>query len=185
MTRRNERDFQKVSLDRIQHLINTERLDASKPITIKHLYEAGIKDFKNGIIVTPGVASFLTTPITLYATEFSPEAIKRIEEIGGKAVAFYHTPLGFRALIHPEKFLRPIRFAAPILIRDLMYYWSYENRGYLHPEIMKNLSQDETLEFNRYVIAKRGYHQDQLDRMKENGEDISDKPLVLEHWRRA
>lgn len=55
-----------VSLERIQHLIDTERIDPEKPITIKELSEAGINGIKDGIKIMGRVTidnpSFLVNP---------------------------------------------------------------------------------------------------------------------------
>jgi hypothetical protein len=42
-------------LGRIQHLINTGRIDASKPITLKTLHDAGIQNLQDGVKILAGV----------------------------------------------------------------------------------------------------------------------------------
>jgi hypothetical protein len=42
-------------LGRIQHLIDTSRIDASKPITLKTLHDAGIQNLQDGVKILAGV----------------------------------------------------------------------------------------------------------------------------------
>jgi len=42
-------DMAPVPLDRLQHLIDTGRIDPSKPITLKEIHAAGIRDMKDGV----------------------------------------------------------------------------------------------------------------------------------------
>lgn len=44
-----------MNLGRIQHLIDTGRIDASKPITLKSLYDAGIENLQDGVKILAGV----------------------------------------------------------------------------------------------------------------------------------
>jgi hypothetical protein len=164
-------------LDRIQHLINTERIDATKSITLVDLFRAGIR-FKDGVFIGDRFSKFLTTPIVLYATKFSAAAIARIEKIGGKAIAIHHNKLGIRALLKPHRFLRPIRLAAPNTNKDLLYYWSHKNRGYLHKEMLDFMSNDPWVDLKRYVIAKRAYLPEQIEKLKAAGHDVSDLPVT-------
>ena len=44
-----------MNLGRIQHLIDTDRIDPSKPITLKTLYDAGIQNLQDGVKILAGV----------------------------------------------------------------------------------------------------------------------------------
>ncbi len=74
----------------------------------------------------------------IQATQFSKEAVVRIEALGGVAVSVHHTELGLKALTRPERFLEKSRviprMAAPVSRKDRIYYSNPANRGYLLPE---------------------------------------------------
>ncbi|KAJ2726648.1 YmL10 [Coemansia sp. Benny D115] len=131
----NARDLQPLNLDRLQHWINTGRLDASKPITLKEIYDSNIVRFKDGVSLLARGAEFLTTPVTLEVTRASKQAIERIESIGGKVVCVYHNKLAMRALLHPEKFAVLPKSAMPTANKLKKFYQSAENRGFLAPGI--------------------------------------------------
>ena len=44
-----------MNLGRIQHLIDTGRIDSSKPITLKSLHDAGIQNLQDGVKILGGV----------------------------------------------------------------------------------------------------------------------------------
>ena len=50
-----KKEFSLINLGRIQHLIDTGRIDASKPITLKTLYDAGIQNLQDGVKILAGV----------------------------------------------------------------------------------------------------------------------------------
>jgi hypothetical protein len=52
---RHKKDFSLINLGRIQHLIDTGRIDASKPITLKTLHDAGIQNLQDGVKILAGV----------------------------------------------------------------------------------------------------------------------------------
>lgn len=53
--------FKLLRLDRLQRLIDIGRIDATKPIDIKVLWDAGIRDIADGVRVTAVVRIFLVT----------------------------------------------------------------------------------------------------------------------------
>ncbi|KAJ1726277.1 YmL10 [Coemansia sp. Benny D160-2] len=130
-----KRDLQPLNLDRIQHWINTGRLDASKPITLREIYQANVVRFKEGVILLGRDAHVLTTPITIEVTRASRQAIQRIEELGGKVVCVYHNRLALRALLHPEKFAVLPKSAHPTAAKLRRFYEDPEKRGFLAPGI--------------------------------------------------
>ncbi|KAI8320549.1 ribosomal protein L15 [Martensiomyces pterosporus] len=132
-----KRDLQPLNLDRIQHWINTGRLDASKPITLKEIYKSNMVRFKDGVTLLARGSEFLTTPITIEVTRASRQAIKKVEELGGKVVCVYHNKLALRALLHPEKFAILPKSAEPNTVKLRKLYEDPERRGFLAPEIRK------------------------------------------------
>ncbi|KAJ1787727.1 YmL10 [Coemansia sp. RSA 2399] len=133
-----KRSLQPLNLDRIQHWINTGRLDASKPITLREIYNANVVRFKEGVILLGRGAHALTTPITIEVTKASTQAIQRIEELGGKVVCVYHNKLALRALLHPEKFAVLPKSAQPTNTKLRRFYANPEKRGFLASEIKES-----------------------------------------------
>lgn len=128
---------QYINLDRIQQLIDSNRLDASKPITMRELYRTGMfGTMKYGVKILAGKnPNMFTSKIDISATKASKTAIERIEQLGGKFEAIYYTPFNLRVLSRPEAALRkfgriPIK-AEPVDRKSIEYYRDPENRGYL------------------------------------------------------
>ncbi|KAJ2851638.1 YmL10 [Coemansia brasiliensis] len=143
-----KRDLQPLNLDKIQHWINTGRLDPTKPITLKEIYESNIVKFKDGVTLLARGAEHLTTPITLEVTKASSKAIKRIEELGGQVVCVYHNKLALRALTKPEKFAVLPKSAMPMTAKLRKLYSDPERRGFLAPGI-KGKYQPVSFNFER------------------------------------
>ncbi|KAJ2157299.1 YmL10 [Coemansia sp. RSA 552] len=129
------RELQPLNLDRVQHWINTGRLDATKPITLREVYGSNMVKFKDGVSLLGRGAEFLTTPITIEVTRASQAAIKRVEELGGRVVCVYHNKLALRALLHPEKFAVLPKSAMPGAVKLRRLYEDPVRRGFLAPAI--------------------------------------------------
>ncbi|KAJ9474768.1 54S ribosomal protein L10, mitochondrial [Pseudozyma hubeiensis] len=126
--------FVPVNLDKIQHWIDRGLLDPSRPITAKELYETRcVHSLKDGVKILGEGANFLESPINLIVSRASQSAIDAIEKAGGSVECRYYTPLSLRALVKPHKFAGKIlpRAADPINKKDLVWYSSPRNRGYL------------------------------------------------------
>ncbi|TKY89448.1 hypothetical protein EX895_001979 [Sporisorium graminicola] len=126
--------FVAVNLDKIQHWINRGLLDPSRPITAKELYETRcIHSLKDGVKILGEGAPHLESPVNLVVSRASQSAISAIEAAGGSVECRYYTPLSLRALVKPHKFAGKIlpRPADPINKKDLVWYSSPRNRGYL------------------------------------------------------
>lgn len=78
-------------------------------------------------------ANHLESPVNLVVSRASQTAIAAIEGKGGSVECRYYTPLSLRALVKPHKFVGKIlpRTADPIAKKDLVWYASPRNRGYL------------------------------------------------------
>ncbi len=146
-----------INLDRIQDLIDSNRLDPNKPISIAELYKAGIENIQDGIkILARGNFKF-KSKIFIQATKFSQEAIKKIEELGGTAVSVYHTSLGLRVIKNPNYFIKKSclskipKFAAPVKNTDLLYYSDPKYRGYLLPDLWNKICSVNKDFENHYV----------------------------------
>eukprot|EP00501_MAST-03F_sp_TOSAG23-6_P001778 GSMAST32.ASY1.ANO1.1856.1 assembled CDS len=121
-----------LNINTLQRFIDEGRIDTSKPITMKELYECNIV----GKIKYVGK---LNTSITIEVSKASQSAIKAVENAGGRIVCAYYNDLGIRALTRPDKFLakgKQIPKRARPKPKIMPYYTSFRNRGYLSPEIM-------------------------------------------------
>ncbi|EST08986.1 Ribosomal protein L18e/L15P [Kalmanozyma brasiliensis GHG001] len=126
--------FVAVNLDKIQHWIDRDLLDPSRPITAKELYETRcIHSLKDGVKILGEGAQHLADPVNLVVSRASQSAIEAIEKAGGSVECRYYTPLSLRALVKPHKFAGKIlpRSPDPINKKDLVWYSSPRNRGYL------------------------------------------------------
>ncbi|GAC99873.1 likely mitochondrial ribosomal protein [Pseudozyma hubeiensis SY62] len=141
--------FVPVNLDKIQHWIDRGLLDPSRPITAKELYETRcIHSLKDGVKILGEGANFLDSSVNLIVSRASQSAIDAIEKAGGSVECRYYTPLSLRALVKPHKFAGKIlpRAADPINKKDLVWYSSPRNRGYLakRAALTRALNAEET-----------------------------------------
>ncbi|CCJ29228.1 unnamed protein product, partial [Pneumocystis jirovecii] len=124
--------FSPLNLQRLQVWIDNGRIDVTKPITIKHLYDSNIiHGIKSGVKLLANGKEFFNTPIEIYVSKASREAIKRIEAVGGKVTCVYYNYLGLRAHLHPETFKIIPKQALPINKSNIQYYSNKVNCGYL------------------------------------------------------
>ncbi|KAG0741671.1 hypothetical protein G6F57_007645 [Rhizopus arrhizus] len=130
------KEYQEVNLDKLQHWIETGRIDPSQPITMKHLLDSRcIHKIEDGVkLLSVGAESF-NIPIQIEVSRASQKAIEAVEKAGGKIMTRYYNALGLRSLIHPEKFAQLPKLAAPLRKEDIKYYNDPKNRGYLAQEL--------------------------------------------------
>eukprot|EP00164_Ancoracysta_twista_P010558 GFYU01015969.1.p1 GENE.GFYU01015969.1~~GFYU01015969.1.p1 ORF type:complete len:262 (-),score=60.47 GFYU01015969.1:133-918(-) len=123
--------YEPLSLDKLQDWIAQGRIDASQPINMKVLADAGcVGKIKEGVKVLSGHKEF-TTKVDLEVSRASKSAIEKIESAGGNVTTKYYNKLGLRALLKPEKFDGVLPREARPPPKKAPYYESYENRGYL------------------------------------------------------
>ncbi|EPQ26367.1 uncharacterized protein PFL1_06015 [Pseudozyma flocculosa PF-1] len=130
----NAQKYVPVNLDKIQHWIDRGLLDPSEPITAKELFETRcIHSLRDGVKVLGEGAGHLQTPINLVVNRASQSAIAAIEALGGSVECRYYNKLSLTALVKPQKFIGKLmpRPADPVSKKDLLYYSSPKNRGYL------------------------------------------------------
>ncbi|KAI9223887.1 ribosomal protein L18e/L15P [Blastocladiella britannica] len=131
-TNNHGKDLVTVNLDKLQRWIDVGRIDASQVITMKELYDARlVHSVKDGVKLLGDGAAYLRTPVKIEVTQASTSAIKAVEAVGGTVTAVYFNPLGLRALVKPSKFRVLPRRAEPTSTREIDYYASPANRGYL------------------------------------------------------
>merc|ERR1712037_393127 len=117
------------------------RLVPNGNITMRDLVQAGI--CKNSAIpygmklLGKGKSRFCSA-IKLEISRASKTAIDAIEKAGGEITTVHYNRLALRALLKPEKFdILPHRAKPPP--KYMNYYRSWDNRGYLSPEIQMRL----------------------------------------------
>ncbi|PWN51327.1 ribosomal protein L15 [Violaceomyces palustris] len=123
-----------VNLDRLQHWIDRGLIDPSRPITAKELYETRcIHNLRDGVKILGEGAKHLRDPVNLVVSRASQSVIEAVEALGGSVECRYYNKLSLRALVKPEKFVgrRRPKPADPIAKKDLLWYSSPHNRGYL------------------------------------------------------
>jgi len=132
------RPMNALNLGRLQSYIDSGRLDATAPITLKELSDCGIVGrFKHGVKLL-GTGE-LKTAITIEVSQASQSAIAAVEAAGGSVVTVYHSPLALRALVKPEKFdLLPRNPRPPPKL--MQYYTNDDNRGYLSQRVQLDMA---------------------------------------------
>jgi large subunit ribosomal protein L15 len=124
-----------VNLERIQEWVDDERLDPSKPITAKELYESRcIHSYGDGIkLLSRGNSELYDVPLHIVVSKASRAAIANVERVGGSILCKYYTANTLRALVKPHKYEGKLipRDATPVNKRELVWYSNAANRGYL------------------------------------------------------
>lgn len=150
----NSKHYTEINLDRLQHLIDTGRLDASLPITLKSFMDAGVTVSKDGLKILGGGRDFLRQPIEIHATRFTETAIEAIKAVGGRPVAVFHTPEAIRQIKAPARYARKnpeyahLAFDPPTRLKDRLFYEDPKNAGYLAREIIEKHSEEFKLIYN-------------------------------------
>ena len=126
-------ELKALNVEKLQKFVDKGRLDPSKPITMKELFDANIVGkIPHGVKLLG--RGHITTPVNIEVTRASKSAIEAIEAAGGTVVCGWYNRLNLRALLKPHKFdVIPRRARPPP--RKMKYYQNYENRGYLSPEM--------------------------------------------------
>lgn len=136
-----KQELSELNVDKLQALIDAGRLDASKLITMKHLLDANaVGRIKHGVKLLGKNGTHLTTPVTIEVTRASKSAIEAVERTGGTVVCGWYNRINLKVLLKPHKFhpLRIPRRARPP-VKKMPFYTSYDNRGYLSPEMQLKL----------------------------------------------
>ncbi|CAG7846505.1 SubName: Full=Related to MRPL10-mitochondrial ribosomal protein, large subunit {ECO:0000313/EMBL:CCA70215.1} [Serendipita indica DSM 11827] len=126
-----KREYAPLNLDRLQHWIDTGRLESSpdKPITAHELERSNcVHGVHGGIKLLGDGLSALRSPIFIQPSKASKSAIHAIEEKGGAVLCRYYNALALRDCI---KGRTDRKSAAPTRRDDIEWYSSFKNRGYL------------------------------------------------------
>jgi len=140
-----------VNVGTIQDYIDMGRLrvgTADDPITIKDLCDAGItkkSTVKHGVKLLANGSERLRSSIQIEISRASKAAIDAIEAANGTITTIHYNRLALKVLLKPHRFdIIPKRARPPPKL--MSYYTSYENRGYLSPQVqlrMKGISLDD------------------------------------------
>lgn len=109
-TNANAKPLKELNLERIQwfHDKNRLNLQPGEILDINKMRKIGLVTgpIKNGIKILASGKFHYSLPISIEASRASAKAIEAIERAGGKFTARYYTPLGLRAHLNPEWFLK-------------------------------------------------------------------------------
>lgn len=136
-----------INLNRLQHLIDTGRIDKEKPVTIQSFNGIlKLKKMGGGIkIMGAGSDYWREKGLTIMATLFSPKAIETLEKSNCIPVAIWHNFLSLRALYSKNSFSLglPIqKHLPPLNYKDRLLYSSWAERGYLNKKVQSLLEPD-------------------------------------------
>jgi len=126
------KNYQPLNLDRLQHWIDTGRIDPLQLITMKHLLDTRcVHKLEDGVKLLSDGAEYFKTPVNIEVSRASRKAIEALERAGGTIVCRYYHPLGLRALRYPEKFKKIPKTPLPSRKSEKEWYQDSQNRGYL------------------------------------------------------
>lgn len=105
MTRRNNQRYDYINLDKIIYLVKHGRLDHTRTITIKDLYDTGaFRRIRYGVKVLGRGADQLDFSLDLEVSDASKETIEAIKNKGGSVKCIYRTKLKLKEHIKPYMF---------------------------------------------------------------------------------
>ncbi|EGR30685.1 ribosomal protein, putative [Ichthyophthirius multifiliis] len=103
-----------INIKNLMYFIQKGRIDATKPITMKVMFDAGLfHSAKYGIKIVGRGLNFIDRPLNLEVSDASESVIKAIKEKGGSVKCIYMTCLQLRELFFPEKFPINLRKTVP------------------------------------------------------------------------
>ncbi|CRK91836.1 CLUMA_CG005458, isoform A [Clunio marinus] len=152
------REYPPISLNQLQTMIDTDRIDTTKPIDLATICLTGLYDFfpdqrQYGYQLTDEGANIFKTKVNIEVQHANELVIATIEKNGGVIRTAYFDPYSLQALRNPKKFFErgvpiPRRMIPP---QDAIEYYSNpKNRGYL--------ADPEAISHERLVLAQKyGY----------------------------
>jgi large subunit ribosomal protein L15 len=133
------RQYPPLSLSELQHFIDKNRIDVSKPIDIASIVKSGLYTFYPdqkhfGINLTDEGADIFATKLNIEVQWATEQVIAAIERNGGVITTAYYDIHSLFLLKNPKKFFEsgqaiPRRMIPPP--DAIEYYTSAEHRGYL------------------------------------------------------
>ncbi|EFA79288.1 ribosomal protein L15 [Heterostelium album PN500] len=109
-----------LNLDRLSRLIDDGLINPNETITMKHLYDVNaVGKIKFGIKLLASGEETFKHKINIELSDFSENARKTIESLGGSASNVYYDRVGLRFLLKPEKFdFTPKRARVPLKLKE-------------------------------------------------------------------
>ena len=134
--------FNHVALDSIQFAIRTNRIDPNKLVDIVAIRKSKLaKSTRKGIHLSSQGAQFLTHKLNIEVQSAHPDAIKRVEELGGTIKTVYYSPRDLKALMQPWLFSQlPTEKRGPTEWKDMKHYVDPERRGEYVPKDGESLA---------------------------------------------
>lgn len=168
-----KRQYPPLSLKTLQLLIDTGRLDASKPIDLAAI--ANTKVFRIeptfhhfGVNLTDEGADCFASKINIEVQWASEQSIAAVEKNGGVITTSYFDIMSVTALTNPEKWFKdgkpiPRRLHPPA--DCIRFYSSAENRGYLADPRL--IAEDRLKLAQKYGYESREIAEDYLKEIKD------------------
>ncbi|CAG9311301.1 unnamed protein product [Blepharisma stoltei] len=102
-----------LSFSHLYYFISKGRIDTTKTITMKDLFEAGVfSRIKDGVKLTARGFNLIDRPLHFDLTDATPAAIKAVNEKGGSVMITYRTKKQLEYHVKPYKFDLPMRESA-------------------------------------------------------------------------
>ncbi|KAI8807029.1 ribosomal protein L18e/L15P [Cladochytrium replicatum] len=119
-------------LDALQYWVQSGRLDASKPITLKDLVVSGcVRRLREEVVLLARGYTHFNIKVDIEVTRATRKSIEVIESQGGSVKAVFIDSLAAQAIMKPEKFAIPPLDPIPVKKDDIARYIDPSRRGYL------------------------------------------------------
>lgn len=152
------RQYPPISLLKLQKMIDTSRLDISKPIDLVALIRTGLFDLRPderhfGFQLTDEGANIFNAKINIEVQAASELVISTIERCGGNIITAFYDMHSLQAMINPERFFKkgipiPRRMVPPE--SAIPFYADPKQRGFL--------AKPEDIEYEKLVLSQKyGY----------------------------
>lgn len=123
--------YSEVNIEKILYFIDKQRIDASKPITVREIGMAnGFSKYKSGIKLLGRGSELLKNypPLDIIVNTACKTAIDAIKQNGGSVTCEYKSKLGLKFMMKPYRFIKAIR--DPILnFKKVKKYLELEKNG--------------------------------------------------------
>lgn len=104
--------YEELNLNQLQLAIDTGRIDAEQPITLRTLRTTIFPKLRLGVKLLATGKEWFRTPVNIEVSAASAEARKAVEAAGGSVTTVYLNKLGLRHVLRREPHEIGIRFAA-------------------------------------------------------------------------
>jgi len=152
----------RISLNKIQLFIDSQRIDPTMPITLEVLKHSGLwrGSPRDGVRLLGSGHTWFQGSIDIEVTRASQDAITAIERNGGSVRCVYHDPV---SLQHRVKLKKSKQFSVepPPVVRPseklMMYYANPDKRGYLADPVEVEKRRLENLKLGKIVDQLKNF----------------------------